>query len=103
MAGKASLFCGPLVLCADGYYDGRLNVEQLPALRAESLKLLRVEPSGFAGSTFTLECGGETLTLCDLYTAGSSGSAYTTWLPMTGIAPKPFARSKPFRLQKVGV
>lgn len=103
MAGKASLFYGPLVLCADSYYDGRLNVEQLPKLRAESLKLLRVEPSGFAGSTFTLECGGETLTLCDLYTAGSSGSAYTTWLPMTGIAPKPFARSNPFRLQKVGV
>ncbi len=103
LEGKGSLYYGPLVLCEDPHYDRGRDVEALPILDAGSLRLGKIERTKRAGRTFTVGDGTNELVLCDLYTAGATGSPYTTWLPMTGIKPRPFTRENPFRLQRVGL
>ncbi len=98
----ASLYYGPLLLCADAFYDRRLDVEHLPGLDAASLRVTGIEQTPRAGCLFRVSDGKQAMVLCDLYTAGSSGSNYTSWLPMRAPAPVPFTKENPFRLQRIG-
>lgn len=102
LQGKASLFRGPLVLCADAFYDRRLNVLDLPTLDTSTLRLTGMEKDPRAGYRFCLQDQNRTITVCDLYTAGSSGSPYSTWFPVKTLPIRAFTRDNPFRLQKVG-
>lgn len=100
LAGRGSLFRGPLVLCADPFYDRAMDIEHLPTFDPQTFELLRACPAGRGGSLFTLRHSGGELTLCDLFTAGTSGTPYTTWLPMSGLQPRPFTRENPFRTRR---
>lgn len=102
MEGKASLFRGPLVLCADAFYDRNLNVLDLPTLDLNTLHLTGMDKDPRAGRRFNLQDRNRTITVCDLYTAGSSGSPYSTWFPVETLPVQPFSRENPFRLQKIG-
>ncbi len=102
MEGKASLFRGPLVLCADAFYDRSLNVLDLPTLDLKTLRLTSIDQAPRAGRLFHLQDCNRAITVCNLYTAGSSGSPYSTWFPTEALAPKPFSKENPFRLQKIG-
>jgi DUF1680 family protein len=38
---------------------------------------------------------GRELVLCDFASAGAAGTQYRSWLPITGLSPRPFCREKP--------
>lgn len=102
LEGRGSLYHGPLALCADPFFDPALDVEHLPTLDPCSLQVTAVKRHDWAGGIFTLRHGTEEITLCDLYTAGLSGTPYTTWLPMSGLTPQAFCRENPFRTRRYG-
>lgn len=100
MAGKGSLFYGPLLLCADQHYDDSLDVEHLPCLDPKTAMVEAVCKGEAPGALFKLKWKDGSAALCDLYSAGVSGSAYTTWFPMENLEPLPFSKSNPFRLKR---
>ena len=100
MAGKGSLFYGPLLLCADQHYDDSLIVEHLPCLDPKTAMVEAVCKGEAPGALFKLKWKDGSAALCDLYSAGVSGSAYTTWFPMENLEPLSFSKSNPFRLKR---
>ena len=85
-AGTASLYRGPLLLACDQRYN-RLELDKLPHL---SLSQLTYEPAAYRGAAPAPDLivqvrsiTGHDLILCDFASAGSCGTPYRTWLPIT--------------------
>ena len=90
--GKSAIFYVPLLLCFDPYYDFHVDFEHLPRLDAQTMQVSRVENASYGGKLFTCTTAeGDTITLCDLYTAGISGNPYTTWFATDHVEKQPFS------------
>lgn len=74
--GRTSLYYGPILYAYDAALCGKYQLGSLPPLRRADAEKAR--PALRQDGRLTVCIGG--LTLCDFYRAGSSGSAYTTWL-----------------------
>lgn len=103
LENQGSIYKGPLLLCFDPFYDRSYDINKLPVIEPTSFTLDNIDVSSVPGGLFncywkndeTRECSK--ITLCDLYTAGSSGTPYTTWIPMSGLTAKDFVLSNPLR------
>ena len=99
----ASIYRGPILLAFDPHhYDA--EAAQLPVIDAATLKLQSVEAAYWLKPWLLLEASGgdrSKVRLCDFASAGASGTAYQTWLPLKG-APPPvaFSRANPLRSQR---
>ncbi len=88
LAGKSSIYQGPILLTLDQHYDAQ-GYENMPMLNLSRLTLTPSEarsessPKPYLLLTAT-DADGNCLTLCDFASAGQTGSAYTTWLPVAG-------------------
>jgi uncharacterized protein len=103
LAGKASLYVGPLLLA----YDARFDVYTHSALPDIDLGAapVPVTPADGAGPLpivlyrFPVEAG-KTITLCDFASAGAAGNPYVSWLHGKNRAPVPFSRENPLRMAR---
>ena len=95
--GLASIYRGPLLLAFDPV-DNSMDPSQVPELDAKALN------SRLVGSRRVIQpwvlvklrsVDGHDVNLCDFTTAGAYGNYYRTWLPIRGVAPVPFDRSRP--------
>ncbi len=84
--GCCSVTRGPLLLAYDGFYNPGPAAATPPVITPGRLRCVGVRPAHVAGSLFTMQNDGQTFTLCDMQAAGSSGSRYTTWLPVAAFA-----------------
>jgi uncharacterized protein len=95
-AGKASLYQGPILLAYDQRYNA-VDPEEIPALRAAGLTGKPVRWTEWPIPWLLLACqaaDGRPLILCDFASAGSTGTHYRSWLPITGVTPQPFSRER---------
>lgn len=91
-AGKASVYRGPLLLCFDPHFDRGNDFTHRPALSAATMAVTKVERLSEAGALFYCTAAdGGSVVLCDLYTAGLTGSPYTTWSTVADVAPAAFS------------
>jgi DUF1680 family protein len=106
-AGKCSIYQGPILLT----YDQQLNAmdpDDVPTLSAHVLSAgLRLTGPSAGDETFVgllprpwltvavPAVDGRELVLCDFASAGAAGTHYRSWLPVTGLSPRPFTREKP--------
>ncbi len=74
--GRTSLYYGPILFAYDAALCGKYKLDSLPILCRTDLE--KVRPVQAEDGRLTIRIGD--LILCDFYHAGSSGSAYTTWL-----------------------
>lgn len=98
MDGLSSIFYGPLLLCLDPWHNPDVDFMNLPALDADNCiaKFIRVDSR--AGLLIGVDAAdGTPLTLCDLYTAGMSGTPYTSWLSIKHVVPTAFSSANPGR------
>jgi len=109
LAGQGALYRGPLLLCFDPFYDRDNDILKLPIIEADSLRLLRKDINSVPGGLFTFEWDNyddtsrnREIVLCDLYTAGSTGSPYTSWLPMKGLLAQEYSTANPIRSRRYG-
>ena len=91
---RGSVYFGPLLLCCDPFYDPNIDFNMLPILDARTMRLVELDTDSYAGGLFrcTTADGGE-ITLCDLYTAGVSGTPYTSWLPVRYMKRNAFSKN----------
>jgi len=82
--GKISVFCGPLLMCFDPYYDDVNEWENIPDIDVDTLSVTFVEKGYLGGGVFKIESKCGKFTACDLYAAGVSGNPYTTWFLSKG-------------------
>lgn len=84
--GKASIYCGPILMA----YDGRMGIwppNELPAIIANNLaSSAKASPKAeYPAPLFAREfiaAGGAKVILTDFATAGMAGNPYRTWLPV---------------------
>lgn len=92
-AGRSCVFCGPLLLCLDPFYDEAVDFDARPRFDAKTMKLLKVDTDSAAGGLFTCTAAdGRPVVLCDMYSAGVSGNPYTSWLDIDHVKPAAFSR-----------
>ncbi len=99
----ASVYRGPLLLAYDSHHQSS-DPAELPILDGAALKLRRVTDRRWLKPWLLLRttaADGSKVCLCDFASAGTAGTAYTTWLPVTN-APKPvtFTSENPLRSQR---
>lgn len=98
MAGRMSVYRGPLLLAYDTWHNEAKQVEP-PSVASGELASARVAfptrgPEGAVTGRFAPWiivdiplASGERIRLCDFASAGAVGSRYTSWLPAREIAP----------------
>jgi len=99
----ASVYRGPLLLAYDPHHQPD-DPAALPVLNGAALKLRRVTDRRWLQPWLLLETkatDGTRVRLCDFASAGMAGTAYATWLPISG-APQPasFVQEHPLRSQR---
>lgn len=104
-AGLGAVFYGPLVLCLDSQHNPGIDFTAPPTIDAQTCRALEVRSSRCAGILVDVNAAdGTTLALCDLYTAGVTGTPYTCWLPTVNMkrcnatSANPARRAKPDKL-----
>jgi DUF1680 family protein len=112
MAGRMSVYRGPLLLAYDQLLNDRVSADP-PKLTPSLLKQARVsipnrENRGACVGIFppwvlvdVPLSSGETARLCDFASAGSSGSHYASWLPAAELPPPVPVASDPRNGQSV--
>ncbi|MDX9973520.1 MAG: glycoside hydrolase family 127 protein [FCB group bacterium] len=88
VAGKVSVFRGPIVFAYDARYND-INPDQLPALDPAKVRIA-LEPAYGplpAWLQGTLTCGDATVKVCDVSSAGQTGNQYVTWFPAVNVGP----------------
>jgi len=99
----ASIYRGPLLLAYDPHYQCSDPVE-LSVLDGAALKFRRVTDRRWLKPWLLLEttaADGLKVRLCDFASAGATGTAYATWLPVKqGPPPASFTRENPLRSQR---
>ncbi len=90
VAGRASVFRGPLLLAFDQHYNV-LDCGQIPAVDPERLSLRPVASAAERFAPIVLcelpAADGTLLRLCDFASAGAYGTEYRTWLPVRSASP----------------
>ena len=100
--GMTSVYRGPVLLT----FDRRLNEmdpDDVPQLRARSMRPRPVRPSGWLPTMVAVDClgtRGERVRLCDFASAGESGSPYCSWLDVTGTRKTAFSKRNPLRSRR---
>ncbi|HEU4754295.1 MAG TPA: hypothetical protein VFU47_14390, partial [Armatimonadota bacterium] len=95
-AGKTSVYQGPILLAYDQRYN-TLDPEELPRMDAAAMKGTPAAWSEWPAPWLLLSfraADGRELRLCDFASAGAAGTQYRSWLPVTGVAPRPFRRER---------
>lgn len=103
-ARKASLYRGPLLLAYDQRYN-TMDPDEVPTLNAHHLDYVFVPWNSWPAPWLLLRfrtIRGQEVLLCDYASAGSTGTVYRSWLPMTGAKPKAFTREHPRRCARIG-
>ena len=100
---RGSIYRGPLLLAYDPH-DQRSAHAELPVLGDGALKLRRVTDRRWVKPWLLFETtarDGSKVRLCDFASAGATGTAYETWLPMKRAStPVPFSRENPLRSRR---
>jgi DUF1680 family protein len=106
MAGKVSLYRGPLLLAYDQRHN-RFDEDVLPALALARLSLARmVRPTTAAPGDLASQFApwvlvdvpgaeGRSLRLCDFASAGATGTRYRSWLAALDAGPRPVVTRLP--------
>jgi len=95
--GKASIYRGPILLAYDPRYNS-MDPDDVPEFDARSLAYEPVEWAGGLPPWMLLRLvaeDGRHLVLCDYASAGTTGTYCRSWLPITGVRPAPFDRTRP--------
>ncbi|MBI5211662.1 MAG: glycoside hydrolase family 127 protein [Elusimicrobia bacterium] len=98
VAGKASVFRGPLLLAYDQRFNS-LAPEELPALDMKALEE-RPAKTNLTPAPWLLVSvkgvDGREVVLCDFASAGTAGNVYNTWLPAVRTSPPEFWLQAPY-------
>lgn len=97
VAGKASIYCGPILLTYDPRYN-TMDPDDVPPLDARDLQAEPVRWTRWPAPWMLFRfkaTDGRDLLLCDFASAGSTGTPYRSWLPIQGVAPRSFSREYP--------
>jgi len=91
LAGKTSIYSGPILLAYDPVYN-EIPPNQIPEFSAKNLKLTNTEDKNRTFKPVILFSiiaeNGREIQLVDFATAGAYGNKYVTWLPITGVDKK---------------
>ena len=96
-AGRTSIYRGPILLAYDPRYNA-MDPDDVPGLDARSLTCEPAEWAGDLPPWILLRfraTDGRDLLLCDFASAGAVGTYYRSWLPISGVQPAPFDRTRP--------
>lgn len=96
--GKASVYCGPLLLAFDSHYN-EYDVDKIPSLDLQNLSLEKIDAKEgqfkpIAAFRYT-GCDGRAAVLCDFANAGAYGTPYASWLPAVHLAPPAIILKQP--------
>lgn len=90
-SGRISIYRGPLLLAYDARFN-TLDPHELPELDGRSLA---IEPQAWEGPippwflASLRDAAGHGYRVCDLSSAGQTGTHYRSWLPASGVAAEP--------------
>ncbi|MGZ8920581.1 MAG: beta-L-arabinofuranosidase domain-containing protein, partial [Limisphaerales bacterium] len=101
--GKVSVYRGPILLAADQRFN---SFDDVPTVAAAALDSLETEPQTKTNGLTTRlfepmlvseirGADGSVIRLCDFASAGSTGTRYWSWLPVTNSAPPPIVTRTP--------
>lgn len=97
VAGKTSVYYGPLLLAFDPVYNN-FDADKMSSLAAGGLTL---KPATTSRSIqpwvlFSVkDAEGREMLLCDYATAGAYGNHYASWLPITGVSTVAYKKDQP--------
>ncbi len=100
LAGKASIYHGPILLTYDRYFND-MDPDDIPTLEAKNLSGEIVAWDGWIKPFMLIKFNakdGRKLFLWDFASAGISGTPYRSWLIVEGLSPVPFSRKNPKRI-----
>jgi DUF1680 family protein len=104
MAGKISLYRGPLLLAYDQKYNA-FDCNEVGTLDYQDLSYQTIEPPAgrFPPIIFLRfrSVDGREMNLCDFASAGAYGTEYLSWMPVVNAPPPPFRLKEPGNGQRI--
>ncbi len=95
--GHGAIYRGPILLAYDRRYNA-VDPHELPILDVSTLRVGAAAWERRPTPWLLLraqDARDHRLILCDFASAGITGSPYRSWLPITGLSPRPFSRQDP--------
>ena len=105
VAGKVSLYYGPLLLAFDSHYN-TIDVDEIPTMSLKDLSYVSKEVNERFIPLVLFEFKGSedrNYNLCDFATAGAYGTHYRSWLPVCDAPPAKFYLRHPMDGAKIPV